>query len=222
MLYALDAVSASRVEASPGIDAVCPCCRTHVIPKCGRVVIHHFAHEHAKDCDPWSEGESAWHSGWKLRWAPEYREVPFELLHRADVYSFGYVVELQHSSIGVEEIEKREAYYSKAAACGMVWLFDATGPVDGERFWTEPEGPPGAPIHHNFRWFRSRKTIAACRAPLFLDIGGGEVFHVRKFHPGPLTRGWGHIISADEFVRRYTEPPPRPGMEAPHNLFGAL
>lgn len=182
----------------------------------------HFAHHKRADCDVWNEGESDWHVGWKMRWAEEYREHSFERLHRADIYSFGYVVELQHSGISVAEIEEREAFYGKEAACGMVWLFDAAGAVDGDRLRTAPRGPPGAPIHHDFSWFRSRKTLAACRAPLFLDIGDGHVFHVRKFHPGPLTRGWGHIITAEEFVRRYTEPAPRVGMEAPADLFGSL
>lgn len=221
MLYARGG-DGRRVSAVPGIQAACPSCKSVVIAKCGDVVVHHFAHKSAEDCDRWSEGESDWHAGWKMRWAEEYREHVFGNRHRADVYSFGYVVELQHSGIGVAEIEEREAFYGKEAACGMVWLFDATEAVDGERFRTEPEGPAGAPIQHNFFWFQSRKTIAACRAPLFLDIGNGEVFHVRKFHPGPLTRGWGHILTAEEFVRRYTEPAPRPGMEAPADLFGAL
>lgn len=221
MLYAIGEAG-RRVLATPGLKALCPCCRTPVIPKCGDVVVHHFAHRAASDCDRWSEGESDWHIGWKMRWAEEYREHVFPSRHRADVYSFGYVVELQHSGISVAEIEEREAFYGKEAACGMVWLFDATEAVDGERLHTIPRGPVGAPVHHDFTWFRSRKTIAACRAPLFLDIGNGVVFHVRKFHPGALTRGWGHIITAEEFVRRYTEPAPRVGMEAPADLFGAL
>lgn len=220
----------SRVDASPGVEATCPSCDARVVPKCGEVMTWHFAHVRLEDCDTWSEGESAWHVGWKERWPADCRErvLGANREHRADVYSGGYVVELQHSSISASEIVERETFYEKHAAMGMVWLFDAIEPYRSGRLEVVPEGPEGAPVHHNFRWGAARKTILAAKHPIYFDLGGGELLMVRKIHKedGKRTRGWGNKIHAEDFVSRFSaRAPSRPAtatMSLPPSLFGAL
>ena len=51
-----------KIEAQKGIkNAVCQFCGKIVIPKCGQVKIHHWAHKTKENCDPWWENETEWH-----------------------------------------------------------------------------------------------------------------------------------------------------------------
>ena len=110
-----------RVEAAPGLAGACPSCGSPVRPKCGSIVVHHWAHLARADCDPWTEPEGEWHRGWKLAVPPERREVVIGP-HRADIVTAsGGVVELQHSPISPEVITEREEFYGDR----MAWIFDA-------------------------------------------------------------------------------------------------
>jgi competence protein CoiA len=51
------------VKATPHIQAECPHCHEHVIPKCGEIKIWHWAHK-AK-CIYHTEPETEWHLQWK-------------------------------------------------------------------------------------------------------------------------------------------------------------
>lgn len=109
-----------RITASPSALARCPQCKDPVIPKCGQIVVHHWAHMSGTDCDPWSEPETLWHRHWKS--FGHQTEVTI-VGHRADVItSSGLIVELQHSGISVEEIQQRELSYGQ----NLRWLFDGT------------------------------------------------------------------------------------------------
>ena len=110
------------VEAARGLRAICPLCRSVVVAKCGDIVEWHWAHQSGGDCDPWAENETAWHRWWKERAPEDWREVTMgtEQVHRADIRrEDGYVIELQHSAISVDEIVERETFYGR-----MVWLLD--------------------------------------------------------------------------------------------------
>ncbi len=111
----------SRREAEPGLAASCPACSGPVRPKCGAIVVWHWAHHARAECDPWAEPDSAWHRGWHEVVPPERREVVMGP-HRADVVTAsGGVVELQHSGISPVVIAEREEFYGER----MAWLFDA-------------------------------------------------------------------------------------------------
>src|SRR2546426_12429185 len=113
-----------KVCATPKARAYCPGCRQGVIAKCGEINIWHWPHKASGDCDPWSEGETSWHYGWKQLIPAERVEVLIEKggeKHRADIVrADGTVVELQTSYISPEEIRTRERFYGK-----MIWLFDS-------------------------------------------------------------------------------------------------
>jgi hypothetical protein len=161
-------------------------CKEKLIPKCGRIVTHHWAHRGA-DGDSWREPETEWHRYWKRLVPPEYSEVTIErngTRHRADIATkSGIVIELQHSPLAVDEIAEREAFYGK-----MIWLFDVrtcrpTHDVNGTvipshakeiRLRLRPkEGKEG---FHTFRWVHPRRSIAYAQLQTYLDVGSGEIF----------------------------------------------
>jgi hypothetical protein len=111
-------------------------------------------------------------------------------IHRADIVTpSGLVIELQHSSIPVDEITERERFYQN-----MIWLIDAESfksrfcvrQRDG--YWT-------------FLWIRPRLHIAAMTFPVFLDgIEPGMLFRVKKIHTSGKCAGWGYFIPTWRFI----------------------
>lgn len=117
-------VGGHRQEAFPGGRGQCPGCGAEVVAKCGRRIIHHWAHAGRRDCDPWWENETDWHRAWKGLFPPECREVHHVALdgevHRADIRTpTGIVVEVQHSAMTDAERQAREAFYEN-----LVWIID--------------------------------------------------------------------------------------------------
>jgi hypothetical protein len=213
MMYA-DTAS-GRAEASPGLKGTCPSCGHPCRPKCGKIIVHHWAHHARADCDPWAEPMTEWHLGWQRAVPPERREVVMGP-HRADIVTAsGGVVEIQHSPISVDVITEREEFYGDR----MAWIFDATGadilvsalaPVlantpcgcaneQCSEIWLRPGtacrcGHPGcagymrerqwsASPDVQFRWKRARASLAACRRPVFLDLGDGTVLRIGSWPP---------------------------------------
>jgi competence protein CoiA len=157
------------------------------VPRCGAIVAWHWAHLSQADCDPWAERDSRWHSAWQETVPPERREIVMGP-HRADLIAAnGWVVELQHSSISAAEISEREGFYGR-----MVWLFDATA-CAGRLSIRHRAGQP----YVTFRWMHPRKSVAACQRPVMLDLGGGWVMQVRRFHPQAPCGGWGYLASTE-------------------------
>ena len=102
MIYAKNNYE-NKLKATPGEKAYCPICNGDVIAKCGEIKTWHWSHVSA-DCDPWSEGETDWHLGWKSKFTPEQTEVVIDN-HRADIVIDKTVWEVQHSSISPETIK---------------------------------------------------------------------------------------------------------------------
>ena len=188
MLYALN--SGERIKASPGLAASCPECRDSLLPKCGHIRVWHWSHRiFSAGCV--NEPESQWHLMWKLKVKEKFCEVKIDE-HRADIVgNGGVVIELQRSSISVDEIKAREEAYAK-----MIWLFDASqfeGNID-MRFRGS---------HDTFRWKWPRKSIWYVRKPMFWDFGQNCIFHVKRLYQDVPCGGWGHFCSASWFERRY-------------------
>jgi competence protein CoiA len=193
-----------RIEAeATGDRASCPVCGAMVLAKCGQIVVHHWAHEAAGDCDPWAEPDTAWHRHWQEA-APEDRREVTRGPHRADVVTAsGMVVELQHSSISVEEIAAREAFYGR-----MTWLFDAADAYEQDRLdirWRDYRSRSAGPYIRgvSFRWKHPRKSVAWCERPVLLDLGNGLVLWLRRFDAvSPPYGGWGWLY-AEDYVRSW-------------------
>ena len=189
MLYALDK-NGLKILAERGVEGRCPTCKEKLIAKCGRIMAHHWAHP-GEDCDPWHEPETDWHRYWKSLVPSECVEFTFEKngkQHRADIITReGKVIELQHSSIIVDDIEEREKFYGE----DMIWLFDAreccaepqyhdTG--FGGKILTNPNEfrlrlqPKNN--YHLFRWYHPRKSIAYAKAKRYLDVGRDQILRL--------------------------------------------
>jgi hypothetical protein len=186
-----------RAEAAvTGDRAVCPLCRAVVIAKCGRIKIHHWAHEAGADCDTWSEPMTQWHLDWQGCWPERQREWPIGP-HRADVLTVlkepmpwlvqrgiwhylgntgiglqaggPLVVEFQHSHLPADGIAERETYYGKHAR-QMIWVWDCRKPFGDRRLYLGS----GRGGQRSFTWKHFRNTLARCSYPVFLDFGGDE------------------------------------------------
>ena len=124
MKYAI--LNNTRVEPHKDIiGAKCPFCGEDVIPKCGDIKMHHWAHKSKENCDLWREHETEWHRQWKNSFPDEcqefilYDDITKEK-HVADVRINNLVLEFQHSSISETEQISREKFYKN-----MFWIIDA-------------------------------------------------------------------------------------------------
>jgi len=181
-----------------------------MIAKCGKIMIWHWAHESLDHCDPWRQGETAWHLGWKAKFPKEFAErqiIRDGKKHIADILlPNGKVIEFQHSPISSEEIAERESFYKN-----ILWVFDATDAAENGRFQMyEKDG------YWTFRWKAPRKTIRRCRLPIYIDIGDGQMFEIRKIYtatesynpdrPRPWF-GWGKLTYEDLFLKQHMPVP---------------
>lgn len=191
------AVNGERIPASPGLEAHCDICDTNVIPKCGRIVVWHWAHETVQNCDPWVEPVTSWHADWQAKFPIECREVRIGN-HRADIrLPNSRVIELQHSGISADEIEEREKFYGN-----MVWIWDAVDAYEAGRLDLRIKDWDVAPglKHCSFRWRHPRKSVFFHRRPVMFDIGGGRLLHLRRLYPDAPHGGWGTIYPVDRFL----------------------
>lgn len=122
--------------AAKGLPYSCPNCKTEVVLKQGRIVIHHFAHKPPTDCS-WATGETREHLLAKTVIRDAFRarnyqaEYEVEVLsgagdRRADVLltnSNGtrVAIEIQHTPILYDAIERRTNGYA-AAKVPVIWL----------------------------------------------------------------------------------------------------
>jgi len=124
------ALKSDRIEADiaeRGLEYVCPKCWCSVILKRGRIKIAHFAHKPPTDCT-WAKGETQAHLQAKKMFRDSFvsrslrAEVEFIVPslpndRRADVMVWSpsgqqAAIELQHTSIQPEAIEKRAFSYA--------------------------------------------------------------------------------------------------------------
>lgn len=187
--------SGRRVEATPTAHGTCPGCAGEVVAKCGGIVSWHWAHVAGQDCDPWAEPMTEWHREWQGEFPLEQQEVVMGP-HRADVVTAdGDILEFQHSSISPAEIAEREAFYGDR----LFWVFDVTDAYETGRFELRP--PSGSGTRWTFRWKQPRKSIAACRRPVYLDLGGrGEMLRLARIYPDAPCGGWGKYVPTPQFL----------------------
>ena len=209
MLFAINE-NGNRMTAAPSRRAFCPLCQCDMVPKCGEINIWHWAHESLQNCDTWHEPESLWHLGWKRQFPQDWTEVPVikgHEKHIADVMRpDGLVLEFQHSFISVDDIRTRERFYQN-----MMWVFDIRDCadlklvdmewIDGHlhKYYEARFDIRRKDGYCTFRWKYPRKHIAHAASSVFLDIGAGSLFELRKFHPEPPAGGWGLTVTEREF-----------------------
>jgi competence protein CoiA len=185
MIWAIN--NNKRELATPGKRAICPCCGTQVIAKCGEILSWHWSHK-SSDCDPWHEPESDWHLKWKRKFPDEWQEVVIGA-HRADVKTPKLVIEFQASCISAQEIRQREAHYRN-----MVWLLRGHDFEDNLSLRNR-DG------YLSFRWKWPRKSWWAATSPIVIDLSD-KLIHVKKLHSNTPCGGWGNEMSEEEFIKR--------------------
>lgn len=194
MMYAIDS-GGTLICPAPGLSASCPLCGSPTVPKCGAIVVHHWAHRARADCDPWAERDSAWHRSWQEVVPADRREVVIGP-HRADVVAAdGQIVELQHSPISPELIREREQFYGREL---LTWIFDATGPAQSGRLELRARRNRRGVRYTSFRWRHPRKSLAACTAQVLLDLGDDRLLDLHKLYPDAPCGGWGYLVSAGD------------------------
>lgn len=98
-----------------------------MIPRCGEIRVHHWAHKSKVDCDPWWEPETDWHRNWKnefpLRWQERvFSDQDTGERHISDVQTLaGLTLEIQHSHLDPKERRARENFYKN-----MLWVVDGS------------------------------------------------------------------------------------------------
>lgn len=110
-----------RISPTRGVEAKCPGCGAPVVAKMGPLKIHHWAHAPGTFCEFEREGMTEWHLWWQRQFSEEFREVVIGG-HRADICVDGQVVEFQHSSIPLADLESRNKTYKRP-----IWIFSLSG-----------------------------------------------------------------------------------------------
>lgn len=106
--------------------AVCPFCLEPVIPKCGLIKKHHWAHKCKKRCDPWWENETEWHRLWKDCFPEEFQEIitcnyKTKEKHLSDIKTkYGITIKPQNSPLTRDQQVLREDFFKN-----MIWLVNA-------------------------------------------------------------------------------------------------
>lgn len=164
MQYAL--VEDVRREAFTGGTGICLTCGADMIAKCGNRIIHHWAHAHRQNCDPWWENETQWHRDWKNLFPQECREIshtaPDGEIHRADVKTpTGIIIEFQHSAMTDDERHSRERFYGN-----LVWV------IDGGRFKNNFDilhllPDPRSELAQDLVWFKGSREMKGAGRGIF-------------------------------------------------------
>lgn len=173
-------VNGERAAAMQGLAGTCPACGSPVLPKCGSLRAHHWAHRGKRSCDSWWEPLTEWHCAWQDRFPEDWRERICHSTsgekHIADIQTpQGLTIEFQHSHISAEERSARELYYGN-----MVWV------VNGARLKRDfPRFREGSERFTKTVWggvFVTPLPEKAfprawlnCTTPVFFDFGVAEV-----------------------------------------------
>lgn len=167
MQYAF--VDDKRREAFQGGKGSCPICGAGMLAKCGPRIIHHWAHEGRRDCDPWWENETNWHREWKNMFPEACREVshtaPNGEIHRAYIKTpTGIYIEVQHSSMTDSERISRESFYKN-----LVWL------VDGKPFKNNFDiyhmlPNPKSDLAKDLVWSKAKRHMNGANSGMFFRV----------------------------------------------------
>ena len=162
-------VDDQRVEAFPGGRGECPICGSEMIAKCGPRVMHHWAHDRPKDCDPWWENETPWHREWKNQYPLECREVSHTAddgeIHRADIKTpTGIVIEVQHSTMTDAERQSREEFYGN-----MVWVLDGS-PFQKNFDIYHGLPDPESEVARDLVWFKAKRHMHGGNTGMFFRL----------------------------------------------------
>ena len=190
-----------RITATPPTKGYCPLCHELMVPKCGDIKMHHWAHKSKINCDSWWEPESEWHRQWKDLFPEEFREIIIEKegkKHIADIQLLSkIVIEFQKSRLPHDERIEREQFYQN-----MIWVLHFSKEkiieIDERRRYTKRFDD----LYIEANSFPEAFSYPPHFCPIFLDFNDGEMFWVKEFDSYDFGREkgiYGKIISLIEF-----------------------
>lgn len=165
----LSLVDDQRLPAFPGGKGRCEICGGGTLAKCGPRVMHHWAHEGRRNCDPWWENETLWHRQWKSLFPTDWLEVshvsPTGEIHRADIKTpSGLVIEVQHSAMSDAERISREQFYGN-----LVWIIDGRGfRSNFDLYHCLPH--PASSLAEDLVWYKARRGLQGAANGIFMRL----------------------------------------------------
>lgn len=219
-----------RVTATPGTIASCPFCGREMISKCGSIKVWHWAHKQNNvDCR-YGAGETEWHLSLKKYAYDRGCEVEKPIgKNIADIYirSLNKVIELQNSSISIDEIIERSTNlvrkmvldapltYDKGIYHRPVvdWIFNMKEKYETSYFdrWGQEQGH--LVIYQNEKnlqlmniyelWRRKTTEVLFNRqgypkfGKVYYDVGDAIVEYKRIFSN---RSGYGHLVTIDKII----------------------
>jgi competence CoiA-like predicted nuclease len=198
MIQALDD-NKNLILSSLGVKAFCPMCNQQLIPKCGKIKIHHFAHKGNHDCDPWYEPMSEWHLTWQQLARP-FVEIIIEregIKHRADIgFPSGLIIEIQNSKLSHAQKSERENFYKN-----MFWILNA------KNWEVKKIGGPNIfndllfSMQPRQSWFVNSQN----EFPIFLHDKDNEIIQITEIEKAKSREVffWGKVLEKNNFVKTY-------------------
>jgi hypothetical protein len=196
-----------KILATPKVIAFCESCGDRVIPKCGPIKIHHFAHRNGADCDKWNEQETEWHREWKSYVPIDQREVVIthnSKKHRADIYlpSNKITIEFQYSPLTYNQRVERNQFYKK-----IIWVAHINQIRNYETFIPDlfTIGCDSGYITNPYSWLMSDPFDY----PLFIDLCDGNLLHVKVYSPFKNNHSLiqSKLITKDWFIKNVLNNP---------------
>ena len=117
-------LDSKRIRATKGgSNGICPECHGEVIPKCGEIMIWHWAHKVLNNCEYSLRGETDWHLAHKQYWLDHGAEIEVPIgSRRADVVYKGVVIEFQRANETLEKITSRTLNHIENGY-KVMWVF---------------------------------------------------------------------------------------------------
>ena len=200
----------NKIKAAPNKKAMCPLCKGELIPKCGKIMIWHWAHKSNKDCDDWYEPESVWHKDWKDNFPKECQEVTIGK-HRADIKIGELIVELQNTPLSADKIQERENFYGN-----MVWILNGRALGNGlnlkkKKIQINKQSQlNGNPMEKTgrmkeittFRWKHPPKSWWVANKPIFIDFSDIQEESGRWIKPNDYMGYEGYYKHERDYMKR--------------------
>ncbi len=204
MLLALGS-HGKMTQATPQETGWCPSYNGQLIPKCGHINIWHWAHKNNEESCNYKP-ESEWHLKWKTDALAHGNDIEIKIgNHISDILNrnSNRLIELQNSSLGVDEMIDRCEVFSKNKHM-VDWIFNFRPKYQNDQLnFIQNDG------YHTFKqkwqkkvlWFLFDEALHPKYGRVWLDIGEiNDMFLIHKLYS--TGGGWGRFAKRDSPITR--------------------
>ncbi len=211
------------IKVSATLDSIgyCPYCKKKVFPRCGEVMVWHWAHYKGQSCLFSSESDSEWSAHYKNTFGKENAEIIIEKYNKSDIADIltkqKVVIKLVNHLISKDKILKKESFFGNR----FIWL------LNGEKFQNnisfslyhyygyymsildlqellltnEITSDDLSKMDIFFEWKYAQRKWRESNRNIFIDFGFDYLFWVKS---GMGTfEGMGKFISKKRFLNKY-------------------